>query len=85
MTTSARDFIPHFRVMRAVAARGETVRVRAAEGVYTFQREKAGQTCGGVLDSLMLYRDKGFWSADSIVMISPLNAAQRGATPLSKE
>ncbi len=60
MTTTARDFTRKFREIRAIAARGKTVRVTAPEGVYVFHREKAHKTCGDVLDSLARYRGKGF-------------------------
>ena len=60
MTTTAREFTRKFREIRAVAARGKTVRVTAPEGVYLFQREKTHKTCGGVLDTLTRYRGKGF-------------------------
>ena len=60
MTTTAREFTRKFREIRAIAARGKTVRVTAPEGVYVFQREKAHKTCGGVLDALARLRGKGF-------------------------
>jgi hypothetical protein len=70
MTTTAREFTRKFREIRAVAARGKTVRVTAPEGVYLFQREKAHKTCGGVLAGLSRYRGKGFLNeagADALV------------------
>jgi hypothetical protein len=52
METTAREFTRNFRKLRAVAARGKTVRVTAPEGVYVFSREKSHKTCGGVLAAL---------------------------------
>ena len=60
METTARDFTRNFRKLRAVAARGKTVRVTAPEGVYLFTREKSHRTCGDVLAGLAAYRGKGF-------------------------
>jgi hypothetical protein len=60
METTARDFTRNFRKLRAVAARGKTVRVTAPEGVYVFSREKSHKTCGGVLAALGRYYAKGF-------------------------
>ena len=76
MTTTAREFTRKFREIRAVAARGKTVRVTAPEGVYLFQREKTHKTCASALAALERYRGKGFltegrmalrkaWFADS--------------------
>lgn len=60
METTAREFTRNFRKLRAVAARGKTVRVTAPEGVYIFSREKTHKTCGGVLAGLARYQSKGF-------------------------
>ena len=60
MTTTAREFTRKFREIRAVAARGKTVRVTAPEGVYLFQREKTHKTCASVLAALARSRGKGF-------------------------
>jgi hypothetical protein len=62
METTARDFTRNFRKLRAMAARGKTVRVTAPEGVYVFVREQTNKTCGTVLDRLDRYRGKGFLS-----------------------
>ncbi len=63
METTARDFTRNFRRLRAIAARGKTVRVTAPEGVYLFVREKSGRTCGDVLSALARYRKRGFLTA----------------------
>lgn len=60
METTAREFTRNFRKLRAVAARGKTVRVTAPEGVYVFSRERSHKTCGGVLAALGRYHAKGF-------------------------
>ena len=70
MTTTAREFTRKFREIRAVAARGKTVRVTAPEGVYLFQREKTHKTCGGVLDTLARYRGKGFLNEGGVVALA---------------
>jgi hypothetical protein len=62
METTSREFTRNFRKLRALAARGKTVRVTAPEGVYLFSREKTHKTCGGVLASLERYHKKGFLS-----------------------
>lgn len=62
METTAREFTRNFRKLRAVAARGKTVRVTAPEGVYVFSREKSHKTCGGVLAKIGHYHAKGFLS-----------------------
>lgn len=69
MTTTAREFTRKFREIRAVAARGKTVRVTAPEGVYLFQREKTHKTCAGVLNVLARYHGKGFLSEDGAVAL----------------
>ena len=62
METTAREFARNFRKLRAVAARGKTVRVTAPEGVYVFTREKTRRTCGSVLAGLVSLRGRGFLS-----------------------
>ena len=62
MVTTAREFTRNFRKLRAVAARGKTVRVTAPEGVYVFAREKAHKTCGSVLAALAGYEGKGLFT-----------------------
>jgi len=68
-TTTARDFTRNFREIRALAARGKTVRVTAPEGVYIFQREKSHKTCATVLEGLGRYRGKGFLSEEGAVAL----------------
>ncbi len=70
MTTTAREFTRKFREIRAVAARGKTVRVTAPEGVYLFQREKTHKTCASVLAALERYRGKGFLTEDGMVALA---------------
>ncbi|MBI2813529.1 MAG: hypothetical protein HYX71_04540 [Opitutae bacterium] len=60
METTAREFTRNFRTLRAAAARGKTVRVKAPEGFYLFTREKPAKTCGAVLAGLAAYAGKGF-------------------------
>ncbi len=60
MDTTAREFARNFRKLRALAARGKTVRVKAPEGVYLFIREKPAKTCGVVLAGLEAYAGRGF-------------------------
>lgn len=60
METTAREFARNFRKLRAIAARGKTVRVKAPEGVYLFTREKPAKTCGAVLEGLATYAGRGF-------------------------
>jgi hypothetical protein len=60
METTAREFARNFRRLRAAAARGKTVRVKAPEGVYLFTREKPAKTCGAVLEGLAAYAGRGF-------------------------
>lgn len=60
MDTTAREFARNFRKLRAAAARGKTVRVKAPEGVYLFTREKPAKTCGAVLEGLAAYTGRGF-------------------------
>lgn len=60
METTAREFARNFRKLRAAAARGRTVRIKAPEGVYLFMREKPAKTCGAVLAALGTYAGRGF-------------------------
>jgi hypothetical protein len=60
MDTTAREFARNFRKLRAAAARGKTVRVKAPEGVYLFTRERPTKTCGAVLEGLAAYAGRGF-------------------------
>lgn len=69
MTTTAREFTRKFREIRAIAARGKTVRVTAPEGVYLFQREKTHKTCGAVLETLSRYHGKGFFTEDGMAAL----------------
>ena len=62
METTAREFARNFKRLRAVAARGKTVRVTAPEGIYLFTLEKPKKTCGEVLTALARYDGKGFLS-----------------------
>lgn len=78
METTAREFTRNFRKLRAVAARGKTVRVTAPEGVYVFTREKSHQTCGGVLAGLGGYHAKGFLTEEGV---RGLEASKRQPIP----
>ena len=69
METTAREFTRNFRKLRAVAARGKTIRVTAPEGVYVFSREKCHKTCGAVLAGLERYRAKGFLSETGVARL----------------
>ena len=69
MTTTARDFTRRFREIRAIAARGKTVRVTAPEGVYVFAREKSHKTCAGALAALERYRGRGFLTEEGAAAI----------------
>lgn len=60
METTAREFTRNFRKLRAIAARGRTVRVTAPDGVYLFTREKPAKTCASVLEGLARYAGRGF-------------------------
>jgi hypothetical protein len=66
METTAREFARNFRLHRAQAARGKTVRVKAPDGVYLFTREKPAKTCGAVLAGLAEYAGRGFLTADGV-------------------
>ena len=68
-TTTAREFTRKFREIRAIAARGKTVRVTAPEGVYLFQREKTHKTCASALAALERYRGKGFLTEEGATAI----------------
>lgn len=60
METTAREFTRNFRKLRAIAARGKTVRVTAPDGVFLFQRERPVRTCASVLAGLAEYAGRGF-------------------------
>ena len=77
-TTTAREFTRKFREIRAIAARGKTVRVTAPEGVYVFARESSRKTCAGVLDGLARYRGKGFLTSEGAAAMA---AAKRRPAP----
>ena len=78
MDTTAREFARNFRKLRAAAARGKTVRVKAPEGVYLFTREKPAKTCGAVLEGLATYAGRGFLSDEGA---AALEAAKRRPAP----
>lgn len=78
METTAREFTRNFRKLRAVAARGRTVRVTAPEGVYVFSREKAHKTCGSVVAALAPLRGRGFLSEGGL---RGLEAGKRRPVP----
>lgn len=69
METTAREFARNFRKIRAAAARGKTVRVKAPEGVYLFTREKPAKTCGAVLEGLAAYAGRGFLTEEGAAAI----------------
>ena len=69
MTTTAREFTRNFREIRAIAARGKTVRVTAPEGVYVFAREKSHKTCASALAALERYRGRGFLTEEGAAAI----------------
>ena len=69
MDTTAREFARNFRKVRAVAARGKTVRVTAPEGNYLFTREKPAKTCGAVLAGLATYVGRGFLTDEGAVAL----------------
>ena len=60
METIAREFTRNFRKLRALAAHGKIIRVKAPEGVYLFTREKPAKTCEAVLEGLAPYAGHGF-------------------------
>ena len=61
METNAREFARNFARYRAAAARGETVRITAPDGVFLLTREKRGITGGELLAWLnQLEPGKGF-------------------------
>lgn len=78
METTAREFARNFRKLRAAAARGKTVRVKAPEGYYLFTREKPGKTCGSVLAGLAAYNGRGFLTEEGAGLIE---AAKRKPMP----
>ena len=78
MDTTAREFTRNFRKLRALAARGKTVRVKAPEGVYLFTREKPAKTCGAVLEGLASYAGHGFLTEAGA---DALEAAKRKPVP----
>ena len=69
METTAREFARNFRKLRAAAARGKIVRVKAPEGVYLFTREKPAKTCGAVLEGLAAYAGRGFLTEEGATAI----------------
>jgi hypothetical protein len=69
MDTTAREFARNFRKLRAAAARGKTVRVKAPEGVYLFTRERPAKTCGAVLEGLAAYAGRGFLTDEGAAAI----------------
>jgi hypothetical protein len=63
METNARNFARNFARYRAAAARGETVRITAPDGVFLLTREKKGITGRELLAWLnQLEPGKGFLS-----------------------
>ena len=78
METTAREFARNFRKLRALAARGKTVRVKAPEGVYLFTREKPAKTCGAVLEGLEAYTGRGFLTDTGV---GALETAKRKPVP----
>ena len=69
MDTTAREFTRNFPKLRAAAARGKTVRVKAADGIYLFMREKSAKTCGAVLAGLATYAGRGFLTEEGAATI----------------
>ena len=69
METTAREFARNFRKLRAAAARGKTVRVRAPDGVYLFMREKPAKTCSSGLEGLATYAGHGFLTKEGAAAI----------------
>jgi hypothetical protein len=62
--TNARNFARNFSEYRAAAARGETVRIAAPDGVFLLTREKAGLTGTGLLAKLSKLPPGGFLGKD---------------------
>ncbi len=61
METNARDFARNFARYRAIAARGERIRITAPDGVFVLAREKRGITGADLLERLgRLPAGKGF-------------------------
>ncbi len=79
METTAREFTRNFRKLRAAAARGKTVRVKAPEGFYLFTREKPAKTCGAVLESLAVYAGRGFLTEEGAAAIETAKRKPRAA------
>jgi hypothetical protein len=52
METNAREFARHFARFRGAAARGEKVRISAADGVFVLARESPGMTGADLLARL---------------------------------
>lgn len=71
METTAREFTRKFRALRAAAARGKTVRVKAPEGFYLFTREKPAKTCRAVLAGLAAYAGRGFLTKEGMKAMEP--------------
>lgn len=78
METTAREFARNFRKIRAAAARGKVVRVKAPEGVYIFTREKPTRTCGSVMEGLSSCEGRGFLTDDGVKAIE---SGKRKSTP----
>ena len=70
METTAREFTRNFRQLRAAAARGQIVRVRAPDGVFLFMREKSAKTCGSVIEGLKVYAGKGFLTEEGATALA---------------
>jgi hypothetical protein len=52
METNTREFARHFAHYRRVAARGETVRISAPDGIFILTRESPGMTGSDLLARL---------------------------------
>jgi hypothetical protein len=78
MDTTVCEFVRNFRRLRAAAARGRTVRVKARDGVYLFLREKPAKTCGALLEGLAAYAGRGFLTEGGPAAIE---AAKRKPAP----
>jgi hypothetical protein len=52
MNTNARDFARNFARYRAIAARGEKIRIAAPDGIFVLTREKSGVTGADLLERL---------------------------------
>jgi hypothetical protein len=62
--TNARNFARNFAEYRAAAARGETVRIAAPDGIFLLTREKTGLTGTGLLAKLSTLPPGGFLGKD---------------------